>query len=391
MRENWTERKLKDEALKFQHRNDFKKESPKAYDRARKLKLLEVICVHMTPQRETWTVKMIQEEAKKYTRRIDFQKFSPKAYDAARHHGILNKVCNHMISERIQWNDKLVIEEARKFNSKKEFKQNSIVAYRYACEKKMIKEITSHMANSRKEWSLESIFNEAKKFQTRAEFQIGSRCAYSAARKAKILEEVCAHMDIVGSLKERCIYVISFPNEKSFYVGLTYNFNARLQSHKIQSSNTAVRKLMEQRSPFEAKVLKSNIPMKDAGKYEEQFRLHFENEGYNCLNAIKTGGLGSSKLFWTKERIYKEAKKYSTRTEFRNGSPGSYDAAKELAMIDDVCAHMKILMTKWDESKILIAAQNFTSTKELLKNARNVYQAAYNRGIIEKLKNLYGE
>ena len=391
MRQNWTERKLSDEALKFQYRNDFKKGSPKAYDRARKLKLLELICAHMTSQREAWTEKKLQEEANKYTRRIDFQKFSPNAYDAARHHGILDKVCSHMISERIQWNDKLVIEEAQKFYSKKEFKQNSLVAYRYACEKKMMKEITVHMTNSRKKWCSESVLAEAKKFKTRAEFQIGSRSAYNAARNAKILDVVCGHMGIVGSLKERCIYVIHFPNEKAFYVGLTYNFNARLQSHTTQSSNTAVRKLMVQRSPFESKVLKSNIPMKDAGKFEEEFKLQFEREGNTCLNAIKTGGLGKSKIIWTKERIYNEAKRYSTRTEFRDGSPGAYDAALELAIIDDVCAQMKILMTKWDESKILAAAQNFKSTKELLKKARNIYMAAFRRGIIQKLKNLYGE
>lgn len=391
MRESWTERKLSDEALKFQHRNDFKKESPKAYDRARKLKLLDVICFHMTPQRETWTLKMIQEEANKYTRRIDFQKFSQKAYDAARHHGILDNVCIHMISERIQWNDKLVIEEARKFNSKKEFKQNSIVAYRYACEKKIMKEITAHMAISRKEWSKESIFNEAKKFKTRAEFQIGSRSAYNAARNAKILDEVCAHMDIVGSLRVRCIYVIIFPNEKAFYVGLTYNFRARLRSHRTLSSNSAVRELIKQKSPYEAKVLKTNIPMEDAGKYEELFKLQLENEGNTCLNAIKTGGLGKSKIIWTKEKISMEAKKYSTRTEFRDGSPGAYDAAKESATIDDVCVHMEILMTKWDESKILEAAQNFKSIKELLEKGRNIYMAAFRRGLLGKIKNLYSE
>ncbi|WP_299581697.1 GIY-YIG nuclease family protein [uncultured Sunxiuqinia sp.] len=391
MREKWTERRLHDKALMYQHRNDFKKGSPKAYDRARKLKLLDQICGHMEKQRKSWSEEKIQKEANKYNRRIDFQKQSSKAYDAARHHGILDKVCCHMIPERIQWNTELARNEALKYESKVEFKKNSLQAYRYACKNGIMRMITSHMKNKRKEWNAITISKEALKYRTLGEFQSSNRSAYQAARNKNILEEVCSHMKKVANLKERSIYVIFFPIKNSFYVGLTYNFSKRIAMHKNNSSNQAVRELMARHTPFKAIEIIKNVPMNKAGKLEEKYRKEFINEGYICLNKNKTGALGGARRFWTPKKIAKEAQKYTIRTQFRDGSPGAYNAALDLKIIDDVCSHMMTFMNKWDESSILNRARRFTSTKELISKEWNIYVAAQRRSMLSKIKELYGE
>ncbi len=386
---NLRKEKLQKEALKYEFRNEFKKGSPKAYDRARKLKLLNEICSHMKCQRESWTFENIQSIALKYQRRIDFQNGNSKAYEAAKHRGILDKVCSHMVSERTSWNDTLAEKEAKKYKSKVEFKRKSPVAYRYAKKKGIFEKITDHMTNSRTQWDNLLLSLEAKKYRFRAEFQAGSASAYNAAIKRGISDEICSHMDRQASLKSRCIYVILFPEESAFYVGMTWDFQTRMASHRTNSSNKHVKLLMSQNSLFKEIIEIESVEMNRAPEKEELTRVKYKGKGYRCLNIAKTGGLGSFKVFWTNTKIIKEAKKYSTRTEFRNGSPGAYDAALNFEIIDEACNHMKIIMKKRTVNQIIEETQKFKCIKELLMEDRNLYMAAWRRKLLPQITKYY--
>lgn len=46
------------------------------------------------------------------------------------------------------------------------------------------------------------------------------------------------------------------------------------------------------------------------------------------------------KLKWDFDSILEEAKKYSRKIDFRNGSSGAYSRAASLGIIDEVCSHM---------------------------------------------------
>lgn len=46
---------------------------------------------------------------------------------------------------------------------------------------------------------------------------------------------------------------------------------------------------------------------------------------------------------WTIEKLYKEALKYKTRSEFASSRAGAYKAAKTQGVLKDICLHMKPL------------------------------------------------
>ncbi len=96
--EGWTLQKLLDVALEFETRGDFRKGASDAYQAARKRGILDQICSHMQPAKtgKKWDEKSLGIEALKYRYRSDFEDGSSGAYDAARRLKILDKICLHM-------------------------------------------------------------------------------------------------------------------------------------------------------------------------------------------------------------------------------------------------------------------------------------------------------
>jgi len=80
--------------------------------------------------------------------------------------------------------------------------------------------------------------------------------------------------------------------------------------------------------------------MYEAPVKEEEKLKNYINEGWVKLNKVKCGSLGGGYLKWTKERCYKEALKYKTRTNFRKSSSSAYIRARKEGWLDEICEHM---------------------------------------------------
>ena len=100
-----TNEEIHQEALKYKTRGEFCKFSPQAYQVARRRGILDKVCSHMPKHigfagknnpRYKWTFEMLHNEALKYNTRGEFHKNSRTAYNTAYRRGILNKICSHM-------------------------------------------------------------------------------------------------------------------------------------------------------------------------------------------------------------------------------------------------------------------------------------------------------
>lgn len=368
---------LMEEARKFNTRNEFKHGNSRAYDRAQKLKLLDIVCKHMPPQHISWTKEKLHAEALQYNYRGEFQKGSPKAYDRALKLKILDEICSLMQDKHDKWTDDRIIQETRKYSNRVEFRKNNPYAHRLACEKGFIEMIPKQ----RRTWTEESVASEALKYTNRNMFRKGSSSAYNAARRMGILDMVCAHMVKVGSEYSRAIYMILFTECNSFYVGLSCNVKRRVQEHLVDSSNRHLRIMMTRNEPYVVQVLTEYLNIYTACKKEGIYQQKYISKGLTCLNIMPTGGIGGNTLKWTRLKIMKEAMKYSTRTRFIKGSSGAYDAALRRGIIDEVCEHMMVIQTQRNDDQIRSIALQYSSVFDFLKNDRKVYVAAYRRGI----------
>jgi hypothetical protein len=99
----WDFNKVKEEALKYKTRTEFKNNSSGAYYTAINNNWLNDVCSHMiykTKLMNYWkNIDRCKEEALKYNKISEFQKKSRGAYVFAKKNGWLDEICSHMIKK----------------------------------------------------------------------------------------------------------------------------------------------------------------------------------------------------------------------------------------------------------------------------------------------------
>ena len=95
----WNFDRCKEEALQYKTRNGFQTQSRSAYKKSVQNKWLDEICSHMEEIKKPnnyWTFEKCKEEALKYDTRDSFGRQSISAYSRALNSNWLDKICSHM-------------------------------------------------------------------------------------------------------------------------------------------------------------------------------------------------------------------------------------------------------------------------------------------------------
>ena len=135
----------------------------------------------------------------------------------------------------------------------------------------------------------------------------------------------------------------------------------------------------------------------EALKYTTKISFrHGNNSAY--ATALKNGWLDDIckhmyklkeiKGFWTKENCVIEALKYKTKTEFQNKSSGCYAACLKNNWIEDVCSHMDVMHhtnNYWTKERCYIEALKYTTKKDFILNSNKSYRAALKKGWIDEI------
>ena len=220
----WDFLNCKEEALKYETRNEFIEGSPGAYRAALKKGWLEECCAHMIEvikPKGTWDDKeKCRKEAKKYKSRSEFQKYSKGAYNVALKNEWLDEFFpenDNQVENNIQlllnqllgwgnikmkeirirkpdgyWTKENCIKEARKYKTKTEFRENNSSAYSIVVKNKWLDECCSHMIPGRLPsgtWTKDRCKEEALKYKTKTEFRKNNSSAYQAAYRNGWLDE----------------------------------------------------------------------------------------------------------------------------------------------------------------------------------------------------------
>jgi predicted GIY-YIG superfamily endonuclease len=91
----WTFENVKNEALKYNTKSEFSKNSRGAFNAAYRNGWLELVCSHMK-KNSLWTKELCKREALKYKTIGEFLKKSPGAFQCAYRNGWLDEICPHM-------------------------------------------------------------------------------------------------------------------------------------------------------------------------------------------------------------------------------------------------------------------------------------------------------
>lgn len=135
----WTKERCKTESLKYKSRTEFSNKCGSAYNMCLKNEWLDEICGHMvlkiTP-RSFWTYERAKDEALKYNTKGDFEKNSSSCYRVARENGWINEICNHTV----KWNKEKSSLEAKKYNRRIDFQKGCKGAYSASLKNKWLDE-----------------------------------------------------------------------------------------------------------------------------------------------------------------------------------------------------------------------------------------------------------
>jgi predicted GIY-YIG superfamily endonuclease/isopentenyldiphosphate isomerase len=282
-----------------------------------------------------WTFDKCQQEALNYNTKIDFKNNSRSAYKKALINNWLSQICSHMIIKRHHngfWTKERCQEEALKYNTKNEFKKNSKSSYAISLKNNWINDICSHMILNN-DWTFENCKKEALKYKTKSEFYILSNSAYNSAYRNNWLNEICSHMPIVGNKMRRMVYVVIF-HDKHAYVGLTYNFEQRINQHLTSYKSSVFKYIKKTKLKPRFFKLTQYINLDDAIKYEEIYLNKFKERNYIMINIAKTGSVGGNNIKWTFKNCKNESTKYNSRSEFKNKSGSAYASALKNKWLD---------------------------------------------------------
>ena len=153
------------------------------------------------PTADTWNSKeACRQEALKYTHRKQFRKNCPLAYTAAVCHRWLDDVCSHMeVSEYRKFDSfEKCREEASRYSRRGDFIKYSEIVYKSASKYGWLDEICEHMSQTKRDFDFwedkENCRAEALKYSTREEFRTMHQTAYLVSVKYGWLDEICEHM-----------------------------------------------------------------------------------------------------------------------------------------------------------------------------------------------------
>ena len=147
----WTLENCIADAQKYKGRGEWSHKSPSAYVSAKKNNWLHLCTAHMEYQKTPdgyWTLERCKEDALKYNGRKEWAKNSPAAVDAAHDNGWKDECCAHMKRLKVPistYTKEEVLATALKYKSRNEWHKNSNGTLRAAKLNGWYEIATSHM------------------------------------------------------------------------------------------------------------------------------------------------------------------------------------------------------------------------------------------------------
>src|SRR6187455_418300 len=196
-------------------------------------------------------------------------------------------------------------------------------------------------------------------------------------------------MKPMGNRFLRTIYSIEF-EDKSVYVGLTFNFEQRKKDHIKKPSNKFVENKIKNGINYKFIDFNKSLPPNDALLLENKTLQDYKNGGWEIINIMPTGkgaSLGGHISKYNKRTLQEIANTCKSRTEFANKNRSAYSVARKTGLLNKICTHMpkRILRkSKWTKKLILKEAKKYKTRTEFQIKSRTAHLWAKRLGVYDK-------
>ena len=343
-----------------------------------------------------WTKERVFAEAKKYQTRGEFNKGCPSAARIAYKNNWFSEMdwVKKIVKPNGYWDIKEnVFAEARKYKTKAEFRKCTHI-YTSSCQNGWLEEMDWLDDVKRPDgyWSKENIFAEAKKYKTKSEFRKGCGSAYTLAWKKGLMKEMNWFIDGRIKLftdKIDCVYKYYFKETNSIYIGRTISKNKRDNQHRGHKEDTLYRYAKANGLEVPAmEIIEDNLTIEEGQKREDYWIKYYKEMGYNMVNSAKAGSLGAIATGkWNKDSVFEESKKYTTRNEFRKYSNGAYTLAWKKGWLDEMSWFKEIRKPNgfWTKERIYEEAKKYARRTQFARSCVKGYKVARQNSWLDEL------
>jgi hypothetical protein len=204
-------------------------------------------------------------------------------------------------------------------------------------------------------WTKDSIYKEALKYKYKWEWREKSPNSYQAARRQNLVVEISKNL----SRKKKVSGPYRWTKDSILKEVKKFNYKNEWREKSPNSFNAAWRLGIRQEL---SKLLKNKIRKKTVPHV------------------------------WSDEKVLNEAKKYSTKSEWYNHSPGSYQRASKQNLMEEATKHMRETRVPdgyYNRSRILSISKKYEFTNDWMNNDYNSYAWAI-RNYTSKDKEIFG-
>ena len=291
------------------------------------------------------------------------------------------------------WTKENVFAEARKYRTKKEFEKGCGSAYVTARRNGWLSEMTWFI-NGKIKWTKEKVFEEARKYNTRNELEKRNGKIYSVSRRNGWLSEMTWLEDGRIKLftnKIDSIYKYYWKKTNAIYVGRTLMRRQKIRDKEHIFNEKDIVHIYSKENGFAVppmEIIENNLTLEEGIEREGYWVEYYRECGYTILNRAKTGAIGSiGKGKWTKEAVFAEARKYKTKEEFKKCCGSANDAARRNGWIPEMTWFVDVRKPNgyWTKERVFEEARKYKTKEEFKKCCGSANDAARRNGWIPEM------
>ena len=179
------------------------------------------------------------------------------------------------------------------------------------------------------------------------------------------------------------IYVYFWETLNSVYVGRTINPRTRHYAHvHRQNERTYLFSVENKVKHPEMIIVESGLSIEEGIEHEKELIEYYVNKtNMFVVNKLKGGGVGNlngGKWNGNKDLVFEESKKYISKSQFKYNSSGAYYVACVNGWLDKMPWLKKAIWPKhkWTKDAVFEEAKKYSTRKEFKKGCETAYKSA---------------